>query len=353
MIFSPKQSDLESPTAAPKKTPSTISEKLKEATQPHSILQVPSLASSNRSVDGESHSKAGEKAMQWREEAEMQKRAMHSPTISYPMAGRPMHHPETPLYMGYRLNELAYAAEGLHFYPESPLTMRHLGIPGGLPGYGRRFSGHHDFEFGGQRVALHHSPRLHSGRGAMRLAAAPRVCATPDQMAQRRPSFPVSNRGKGNRINCSLRANLPSTASSVPTSICEMNTTPIEQHHSEESMGSQRFSEKVAERVAVAVSKKTKRKLPISSSKVESDKQQENDSEAKGAEQEFKVEAKRPKQETKPDVESAEQERISEAGSKKQQETEVESDKKASEPKETESRVEEETEKDENRVEEV
>jgi hypothetical protein len=245
MAFAPKQNDLESPTAAPKKTPSKICEKMNEASQRHSILQVPSLASCARSVDGDSHSKAVAKATQWREEAELKTRAMHSPTITYPMAGRPVQHPgEAPIYMGHRMNE------GFHYFPESPHNMRHLGTPGGLGAYDRHFMAQHPFEFAGPRF-MHNSPRFQSGRGALRLSA--RATAQ-------------SNRGKGTRVTSTCRV-VPSCDSSQAA-----NASATKQSQSAELRGQQRFREKVAERVAVAVSKKTKRKLPISSGKAEEDK---------------------------------------------------------------------------------
>lgn len=266
MSFSP-HSDLESPTASPKKNSGDVLEKVNSGSQPHSILQVPSLASSTRSVDGENSSKVGEKTAKWSEEVDSQKEAIRSPAISYPLAGRIMRHPETPVYMSRRMSDLTYGAGGIHFFPESPCAMRHSGTPGGLA-YERRFMAQPALEHGRPRtISLHNSSRLQSHRGAMRLSAGGRMGLGEPEQPQRRTSFPVSNRGKGSRISTMCRVLVPSCDSSQG-GVTAKSTTD---QQAEDSSELQRFSEKVAERVAVAVSKKTKRKLPLSSSVESSD----------------------------------------------------------------------------------
>ncbi|CAB9518503.1 transcription factor [Seminavis robusta] len=255
MMSAHKQVELESPRVA-KKTPSTISDKLREASQPHSILQVPSLASRSES---EACSKEVEKAaLKWREE-QLKRGAIHSPTVSYPaMAGRPMRHPETPIFVNYRMADIAYAApEGWQYFPESPLGMRHLGS--GVAGYEQRMLQQQRFEFP-RSAALHGTPRVQSGRGALRLPIPSKAGIGNAAGSIRRSSFPVSNRGKGSRLAPGLRIPIAATSEIMRTREVKPAFEP------EDSAGIAKAGEEVAERVAVAVSKKTKRKLPLSGS---------------------------------------------------------------------------------------
>lgn len=268
MKFSLKQNELESPRAAPKKTPSTVSEKLNDATQPHSILQVPSLASAVSRSDADGSSKEAE-ALKWREEQRKQ-RSLHSPTIVYPspIPGRHMRHPDAPVFVNvnYRLGDVPYAAEGWQYFPESPMAMRH--IASRLTGYEQRLIQQQNFEFAGPRShALHNTPRVQSGRGALRLPVISSKVGLPnlERPVVRRSSFPVSNRGKGSRGSpAAIRVSAP--ASETLRSSPEAKPASDGQAKAEDAADILKFSEEVAERVAVAISKKTKRKLPLSGS---------------------------------------------------------------------------------------
>lgn len=241
--------DLESPTGTPRKTINTISEKLTEASQRNSILQVPSLSSHPPTV--ETVLKPSEQ--RWREEQEIKH-------LTYPMGGWPLHHSEAPVFVNYRTGDIAFA-EGWQYYPgsESPPGMRHLS--GGIP----RFESHplpQRFHLGPR--GLHHqpSPRLQSGRGAARLSVPVRASAREAEPILKKSSFPVSNRGKGRR-SPACRIQLPS--SEAPR---KSDNPEDEQEQREETKSSveQRVGEAVAERVVQAMAKKTnKRKLPLSS----------------------------------------------------------------------------------------
>lgn len=273
MAFSPKQGELDSPTA-PKKTASTISEKLNEASQRNSILQVPSLASSASRSDADASSKEAEQALRWREE-QRKRGSIHSPTVVYPsMPGRPVRHPDAPVFVNYRVD--AYGPEGWQYFPESPMAMRHLAS--GLAAYEQRLIQQPNFEFAGPRtLALHNTPRVQSGRGALRLPS-PTRASMPKQeqpVVVRRTSFPVSNRGKGSRGGpAAVRIAVP------PSETLPSNSTAKDSPDGkvkEEAAGMLKLSEEVAERVAVAISKKTKRKLPLSSSSTAAVKAEEEE----------------------------------------------------------------------------
>lgn len=263
MEFSPKQGELDSPPA-PKKTASTISEKLNEASQLNSILQVPSLASSASRSDTDASAKEAEHALRWREE-QRKRGSIHSPAIVYPsMPGRPMRHPDAPLFVNYRMD--AYGPEGWQYFPESPMAMRHLAS--GLTSYEQRLAQQPNFEFAGPRtLALHNIPRVQSGRGALRLPS-PTKAGMPkleQPVVVRRTSFPVSNRGKASRGGpAAVRLPVPPSETLLSNSAAKDSPDENEKVR-EDAAGMLKFSEEVAERVAVAISKKTKRKLPLSS----------------------------------------------------------------------------------------
>lgn len=176
-----------------------------------------------------------------------------------------MRHPEAPVFVNYRMGDVAYAAEGWQYFPESPMAMRHLA---GLSAYEQQLLQQKNFEFAGPRtVPLHHTPRVQSGRGALRLASASKVgLGKLERPVVRRSSFPVSNRGKGSRGSPACRISVPSSEISQANLL--VDATSDKQAKAEESVvrGLQKISEEVAERVAVAISKKMKRKLPLSSS---------------------------------------------------------------------------------------
>ena len=244
-----------------KKMADTVSEKIKEASQPHSILQVPSLASAASRSDAEGGQKEAEAALNWREE-QRKTRAIHSPSIVYPsMPGRLARHPDAPMFVNYRIGDVAFAAEGWQYFPDSPMAMRH--VAPGLTSYEQQLIQQQSFEFAGPRAfALHNASRLQSGRGALRLNNSVGLGQL-ERPALRRSAFPVSNRGKGSRGSPAGRVSVPTTE--ILQSGLVRPVTDREPN-AEGSVGLQKISEEVAERVAVAISKKTKRKLPMSSS---------------------------------------------------------------------------------------
>lgn len=251
MKFTPLESDL-------KKSPSTISEKMHAASQPHSILQVPSLASTSR-PDLEGPFKEAEKNLKWREE-QAKHRMMHSPTIAYPsMAGRPMRHPETPFFVNYHMGDVAYT-DGYQYFPESPMGARRMGSA--LTGYEQHLVHRQHLELGMVNrapLALHSSPQR-SGRGVSRLAVVGKAGIHPvEHTPVRRSSFPVSSRGKGSR---SPACRIPITPNESASTVSKPSAGPSKEEGCE---GLQKLSEEVAKRVALAISTKTKRKLPMAS----------------------------------------------------------------------------------------
>jgi len=258
MNFEPKEnSELESPTA-PKKCVSAAM----DASQPHSILQVPSLASRTGS-ESEGAGKDVDRAPKWREEGQKNGGNLHSPAIAYPsMRGRPMRHPETPIFVNYRVGEMSYS-DGWQYFPDSPVAMRHIGSA--MTNYERRLLQQQHYELAMPSrtpFVLQSPPRVQSGRGALRLASIRRIGLTMKaERPGRTPSFPVSNRGK-ERGSPALRIPMPTDAvqSDPAAKAVESETNAAE----EDAEKLQKFSEEVAQRVAIAISKKTKRKLPVS-----------------------------------------------------------------------------------------
>ena len=250
MKFAPKQSDL-------KKTPSTISEKMHAASQPHSILQVPSLASTSR-PDTEDPFKEAEKNLKWREE-QAKHRIMHSPTIAYPsIAGRPMRHPETPLFVNYHMGDGTYT-DGYQYFPESPMAARRMGSA--LTGYEQHLVHRQHLELGMvNRAPLALQSPQRAGRGVSRFTVAGKAGIHPvEHTPVRRSSFPVSSRGKGSR---SPACRIPSTPNETTSTVSKLSAGPKKEEGCE---GLQKLSEEVAKRVTLAISTKTKRKLPMAS----------------------------------------------------------------------------------------
>ena len=236
------------------KAPSTISDKMNVASQPHSILQVPSLASTSRPDAESSFREAGEQ-LKWRQD-QVKHRMIHSPTVAYPsMAGRPVRHPETPVFAKYRMGDLAYS-DGYQYFPESPMAGRHMGSA--LTGYEQHLVHHPHLELGmANRTPLAlQSPH----RAASRRAVESKAGILPGEKTPvRRSSFPVSSRGKGSR---SPACRIPVTPHETTSSVSKSTELRSKEEGCE---ALQKLSEEVAKRVALAISTKTKRKLPLSS----------------------------------------------------------------------------------------
>ncbi len=116
----------------------------------------------------------------------------------------------------------------------------------------------------GPQAPLYSPPQVRSGRGAMRTTGAIRITTssspltTPSLAA--RSSFPVSNRGKG-RKNTGSRPAIPPADSFVPKDSHDTNSAQaLAQASFEEA---QRIGNSV-NGIAIAISRKAKRKLPLS-----------------------------------------------------------------------------------------
>ena len=272
MTFDPNECDSKLLSGALNKHSSSISDKMLAAIQPHSILQVPSLASRSEAEKYEL-----EKSLR-RKEEQVKQRMMHSPTISYPsMPAHRMHYPETPIFLNYHTGDLAYS-DG-YYFPESPMAMRHVGSA--LTGYEQRLVQQQQFELGMASRAplvLHSPHRLVSGRGAMSVPSAGKAGfqATEHHTPVRRSSFPVSTRGKGSRSPACRIPITPGENTGAATKPLQVGPPKEEE---EDTARLRKMSEEVAERVAVAVSKKKKSKLPLASAKSNNDEVEEGSKE--------------------------------------------------------------------------
>lgn len=112
-----------------------------------------------------------------------------------------------------------------------------------------------------RQTSQYSPPQVRSGRGAMRIAA--NRAASPIATPIARQGFPVSNRGKGPRKTGACRPSLPSASSpaaeSAPREMSPKNL-PVDLNEA------QRIGSAV-QGVAFAISRKTKRKLPMTSTK--------------------------------------------------------------------------------------
>jgi hypothetical protein len=105
-------------------------------------------------------------------------------------------------------------------------------------------------------------PQVRSGRGAMRIAA--NRTASPITNPIARQGFPVSNRGKGPRKPGACRPSLPTASSpgaaAAPREVSSPKNLPLDLNEA------QRIGSAV-QGVAFAISRKAKRKLPLTSSR--------------------------------------------------------------------------------------
>lgn len=105
-------------------------------------------------------------------------------------------------------------------------------------------------------------PQVRSGRGAMRAGAT--RAASPMANPIARQSFPVSNRGKGSLKPAACRPLLPTAAS--PSSEAATSEQCSPKNVAVDLIEAQRIGSTV-QGVAIAISRKTKRKLPLAGSK--------------------------------------------------------------------------------------
>jgi hypothetical protein len=103
-------------------------------------------------------------------------------------------------------------------------------------------------------------PQVRSGRGSLRLPATSRAptAQSPANTPAVHPSFPVSNRGKG-RKNSACRSAIPAANAAQSTNVKDRSSpvgTPVTLAEAQRIGGA-------VHGVAVAVSRKTKRKLPL------------------------------------------------------------------------------------------
>ena len=121
-----------------------------------------------------------------------------------------------------------------------------------------------------QQPFQYNPPQVRSGRGALRgMAAATQqnratMVTSPSTTPSFRHGFPVSNRGKGSRKAALIRTQLSSDSKSLSS---PTRTTPSKSVVSKKVAISlseaQRIGKSVKGGVAVAISRKTKRKLPL------------------------------------------------------------------------------------------
>ncbi|KAL3911700.1 MAG: hypothetical protein SGILL_007178 [Bacillariaceae sp.] len=119
--------------------------------------------------------------------------------------------------------------------------------------------------------AQHYSPpQVRSGRGAMRIASN-RAATSPSTTPVARQGISVSNRGKGPRKPAAVR----STASPIPKPDATASPTAAKAEEAQSSPASAAAelseAQRIGSSVAVAISRKTKRKLPMAAKKAEED----------------------------------------------------------------------------------
>ena len=222
----------------------------------HSILQVPTLAS--HPVDALKPNEANKRSRyeESMKPSETPTNGMRSRSPVPPGTGWPARPMESFMICnGYRTDENSYGETGAwgQYYSDPSAGMRHMGqFPQGTydPRYPFR---HHGAEsVMRQPSPLQYSPpRVRSTRG--RAPGANRVAApAPVTSAPMRSSFPISNRGKGSRRPAASRPTVPADSNAGRDSPVLASIAA-----SAEQTGAK------FQRVAVAISRKTKRALPL------------------------------------------------------------------------------------------
>jgi hypothetical protein len=233
-----------------------------------SILQVPSLAShpddALKPSDPNKRTRYEEPIMKTSEASTngMRRRSPVPPGTGWPV--RPME--SFMIVNGYRTDESPYGGETgawgqQQYYSDPSVGMRHMGqqFPPGTydPRYPFR---HHDAEsiMRQPSPSQYSPPRVRSTRGrapGANRAAAPSPAPVTAGFAPMRSSFPVSNRGKGSRR--------PAAAACRPAVPCaDLNADRTSPVQGSITASAEQTGAKV-QRVAVAISRKTKRPLPL------------------------------------------------------------------------------------------
>jgi hypothetical protein len=242
-------------TVPSSKGPKTVSPgRVRKGDAERSILQVPSLAESDSSKCDSPHKRA---------RYEDQASAMSSTsTVRSPgplnwAIPRPQ---DSSMLIAYR-SEDPYsesAAAWGHYYSDAARMRQMAGQYGGPP-YDPRFR-HIGADPMMSPVSQYSPPQVRSGRGAIRISASNRssVSSSPATTPTVRTSFSVSNRGKGRKATaCRTSIPIPDGAKSAKMG---GRDSPSESAVSLEE--AQRIGSAV-QGVAIAVSRKTKRKLPL------------------------------------------------------------------------------------------
>ena len=141
-----------------------------------------------------------------------------------------------------------------HYYKDSNFGQRH--IAGQYPGstYDSRYF-HHASAETVRRPSTYSPPQIRSGRGASKVSTASRILSASSNTSVR-SSFPVSNRGKGSRRPSVCRSSIQKVDSSVGARRSPVGKTPI-------SLSEAHRIGSAVQGVAIAISRKTKMKLPL------------------------------------------------------------------------------------------
>ena len=222
-----------------------------------SILQVPSLMSRSEAESSSSKPNSPNKRARYDE-----------PSVQIPKTNiRRQSSPHPPgwpsaMIVNFRPEEAAYAdagSWGQYYTDPSHHGMRHIGQYGHSPSYDPRYQYRHQ---GPESVSQQHytPPRVQSTRGRFsttnRGATSSPTSGSPVSVPQR-PSFPVSNRGKGVRGRAVCRSSVPSGSLSPAATTADRTSPSGSPTSSPQTVGGSYPG------VAIAISRKTKRKLPL------------------------------------------------------------------------------------------
>jgi hypothetical protein len=241
--------------------PNTVSPaRVRNGGTDRSMLQVPSLASISRSdADSESSKRnLPKKRARYDEQSsvDIPKSSVNRQTSPGPLNWPARPPQDSSMLRAYRPEDLYSESAGWGpYYPEH-LGMRQMVGQYPSSNYDPRFHLRH---VGAEPLLRHPTaygpPQVRSGRGSLRLATSNRANPTssPATTPVIRSSFPVSNRGKGPRRP-------PACRSTIPTAKTGERNSPVEPSF---SLGEAQRIGSAVHGVAVAVSRKTKRKLPL------------------------------------------------------------------------------------------
>jgi hypothetical protein len=249
--------------------PNTVSPaRVRNGGADRSMLQVPSLASMSRS-DAESESlKRNPPKKRARYDAQssvdIPKSSVNRQTSPGPLNWPARPAQDSSMLRGYRPEDTYSESAGWGPYYSNNIGMRQMAGQYQGSNYDPRF---HLRQVGAEPVMRHpqhpasYGPQVRSCRGSLRLPTSNRANSTssPVTAPAIRSSFPVSNRGKGPRRPSACR-------SAIPTGDVAKSAKIGERGFSAEtsfSLGEAQRIGSAVHGVAVAVSRKTKRKLPL------------------------------------------------------------------------------------------